>query len=79
MRVYGDEYTEVKAIVDRYSTFALRIELTTTNKKVFVPRFLIKEPLQEGSSKPQSLKLPNWFLKKTRILPFHIELNTQIR
>lgn len=70
MQFYGDKICEIKGSVSKYDDDDfLLIHFSESNRSAYVPKYLIKHRIKTQSSDIQVFYLPEWFLKRNRVIP----------
>lgn len=71
MQLYGDKIVKIKGLVHEYDENFLFVHFTEYNKNAYVPKYLIKHRVKINSREVQFFYLPEWFLKRNRVIPFY--------
>lgn len=69
MLVYGDETAIFKGIIRQKREVFFDIYFSDLQSEAWVPKFVVKSPLQEDDGVEQDITMPLWYMRKNRLLP----------
>ena len=69
MLVYGDEIAIFKGIVRQKRETAFDIYFSDLQEETWVPKFVLKKPIDEEVGVEQDITMPLWYMRKNRLIP----------
>ncbi|WP_371801994.1 hypothetical protein [Candidatus Lokiarchaeum ossiferum] len=70
MLLYGEEYSQVNGKIKKIDTKFFHIYVDTLKRRIIVPKYIVKNDLSLILDETQVIQLPNWFLRKNKIIGF---------
>ena len=70
MRFYGEEYQEFNGQIQKKDGHLITLFIPDLACEFQIPDFLINGFINLESNSIQKMKLPLWFMKKKRLIPF---------